>query len=453
MDFNFEKNLSSIIDEMYENRDSTGDFLIHCNGVRIKCHQIVLSSCSPVFKTMMKCDMKERKNDETNLDTFAIQTIEKMVAFFYRKNIGPNLKVGDVVGQDTDYIALLHAADFFQVPLLKDICEYSLLNKMTAKSAIEYYKAAKLYNAVTLRKKSRKMIMFGKYEIMREPGWKESICKLNDIDLMADLLETCLVCKKQNHTVAQAYTTKRENIPGSFRYTESLVPATTLQHPCCYQQQTGTTYLSKPVYCYSTGSGPVKNNFFDDTYYFNGTTKHKENTLISSQALKEMVQNFALLFDCEDTTDVTLVMENGEKVKVHKSFVKANSKLLLEKITQENPINKMEKDILKFLYTGQIADYETIATALIEAANSYEMPKLRTYCEESLISSLIVGNVLERFIFASKNKLPKLRMKSLAMIQKENINVTNTNNWRDLAKDNVDIILELVMECFNSKSS
>ena len=78
---------------------------------------------------------------------------------------------------------------------------------------------------------------------------------------------------------------------------------------------------------------------------------------------------------------------------------------------------------------------------------------MRTYCEESLISSLIVGNVLERFIFASKNKLPKLRMKSLAMIQKENINVTNTNNWRDLAKDNVDIILELVMECFNNKNS
>merc|ERR1712179_11078 len=128
---------------MYRARDTTGDFVISCNGGKVFCHKIVLVSCSPVFKAMIKSNFKERRNDEANLDIFSIKTIQKLVQFFYRKHINPSVKVGNILGEDTDYTELLHAADYLQVPILKNICEYSLLNKMTLQSAIEYYKIAK----------------------------------------------------------------------------------------------------------------------------------------------------------------------------------------------------------------------------------------------------------------------------------------------------------------------
>jgi len=165
-----------------------------------------------------------------------------------------------------------------------------------------------------------------------------------------------------------------------------------------------------------------------------------------------MIESFALLFNDEDTTDATCATKNG-KVYVHKAFVKMNSELLFEKITKEGEIKDIDWDILKFLYTGEIADYAEKAKLLIELAHSFQMPKLKAYCEETLIATLSVENVLERFIFASKNESPKLRMKTLALIQKENKNITSTKNWRNLAKENVDITLELVLECLHKKEN
>ena len=86
MQFDFEKSLSNIIEEMYTTRDTTGDFVINCNGTKCFCHKIILSSCSPVFKAMIKTDMKEGKDEETNLDKFSVKTVEKVVEFFYKKH-------------------------------------------------------------------------------------------------------------------------------------------------------------------------------------------------------------------------------------------------------------------------------------------------------------------------------------------------------------------------------
>ena len=136
------------------------------------------------FKAMITNNFKEKKNNEVNLTIFSINTVQKLVQFFYKKRINPSVKVGQILGEDTDYTELLQAADYLQVPILKDICEYSLLNKMTLQSAIEYYRVAKLYSAETLVEKSRKLIIFGKYEVMKIEGWIEELRDLNAMDII-----------------------------------------------------------------------------------------------------------------------------------------------------------------------------------------------------------------------------------------------------------------------------
>merc|ERR1712098_129980 len=116
------------------------------------------------------------------------------------------------------------------------------------------------------------MIIFGKYEIMRAPGWKEDIKSLNDVNFMVDMLESCLVCKK-DHVIYDYKSLPSSTVcyPSSFQ--------TRPQHPCCHQL---TNYLKNPVYSYIAGPEPVKNMFFDYNLYFNNSNKHGENTQISS---------------------------------------------------------------------------------------------------------------------------------------------------------------------------
>ena len=79
--------------------------------------------------------------------------------------------------------------------------------------------------------------------------------------------------------------------------------------------------------------------------------------------------------------------------------------------------------------------------------HSLDIPLVKTYCERSLINSLTVENVLDRFIFASRNGSQELHKEAKELIMKEKANITKTENWRELAKANSDVILELFLEC------
>ena len=88
---------------MYEEKETTEDFVIKCNGANVSCHKVVLASSSPVFKGMIKSKMKESEEEEMKLDSFSIKTIEAMVEFFYMKTIKINLEMEDILG-NVDYI-------------------------------------------------------------------------------------------------------------------------------------------------------------------------------------------------------------------------------------------------------------------------------------------------------------------------------------------------------------
>ena len=161
-----------------------------------------------------------------------------------------------------------------------------------------------------------------------------------------------------------------------------------------------------------------------------------------------MLINFAALYNDEDTADLSCIINGreSENIFIHKTVLKIYSEALFEKISKDNQISEIEGDVLKFLYTGKIADYDKKAEKLIEFAHTMKIPLLRCYCEDTLISTLSVDNALERFIFASKNESTELRMKAKDLIAKENKNIMKTKNWRNLIKDNVDIVFELLLE-------
>ena len=124
------------------------------------------------------------------------------------------------------------------------------------------------------------------------------------------------------------------------------------------------------------------------------------------------------LFNHEDTSDMACTQGN-EKIFVHKAFIEVNSKLLFERLADGTDINEDEKDTVKFLYTGKIDDNDNSkAMRMIEIANKLNLPLVKQFCETELIQTLTVENVLDRYIFASRNNTEELRKKAKKLIIK-----------------------------------
>lgn len=87
----------------------------------IKAHKAMLAR-SPVFRAMFINEMKEKLNGEVDVKNFNHAVIQELINFIYTDKV-----------QDLESIAgdLLLAADFYDLPELKEICIKSLEGNVT----------------------------------------------------------------------------------------------------------------------------------------------------------------------------------------------------------------------------------------------------------------------------------------------------------------------------------
>ena len=190
MDPGFNEHFKFLVDKLYEKRDEIFDFVIFCNGSTIHCHKIILATSSPVFNAMIKKNMKEGLKSEVTLDQISVASIDCMLKFMYLQ-FKPDNFVHCILGSpdDIDFIEVLRMAEYFQIENLKVLCEYSLINLMKPENALEYFKEAKENNADNLMNKSKEFILEWIHIIMKYEDWKDDLRKLNDVELMLEILD------------------------------------------------------------------------------------------------------------------------------------------------------------------------------------------------------------------------------------------------------------------------
>ena len=395
----FGENLKGLISTMFLRRNETSDFHLECEGKRIPCHKIILAAASPVFKAMIRSRMKESQEELMEISNFSFDTIITLVRFIYLKDIKKEVKIEKLLGQ-VDYFDVLQAADYFQIPLLKKLCEFSLANGMSKENVLDCYSIAKKFNADILLADAKDMIVSCKSDIMKEDGWKKKL--VEHPNLMLDLLE---VDKNEND----------QQVSSTSRYIRRK------------------SYLTSQ----KTGTLTRKTGFF--------ALFQKKN--FSEEVYTDMLFSFYALYNDGDTGDLAVTIGKTEQmIHLHKSFALFYSEKFLEKLMQNKVIEDIETDILTFFYTGKIVDYEKKAKNLIELSLEYDIPLIRDWCQASLIRTLNVDNVLERFIFASRMDCLELKKKARKMIFVQNKNILKTENWKELIKENTDIGFELFME-------
>lgn len=81
-------------------------------------------------------------------------------------------------------------------------------------------------------------------------------------------------------------------------------------------------------------------------------------------------------------------------------------------------------EMLRFVYSGEAPNLNTIAADLLVAADKYSLVDLKQMCEQSLVKAINAENACELLILSDVHNATRLRQKSLEYIVQNNQSVS-----------------------------
>lgn len=120
------------------------DVTIKTSGGFLKAHKAVLASSSPVFSSMFEHDLREKKSSTIEIEDMSLEACSALLNFIY----------GSIEQKDfwKHRLALLSAADKYDIFDLKGCCEESLLEDINTSNVLERLHEAWLYQLNKLKK-------------------------------------------------------------------------------------------------------------------------------------------------------------------------------------------------------------------------------------------------------------------------------------------------------------
>ncbi|KAK9271243.1 hypothetical protein L1049_026833 [Liquidambar formosana] len=131
--------LSRMLDEAIH-----ADVTINTADGTIKAHKAVLSASSAVFQSMFLHNLKEKESSTIDIEDISPESCSALLSFFY-----------GALKQDIFWkhrLALLEAANKYDIADLKDSCEESLLEDINSENVLERLQVAWLYQLNQLKK-------------------------------------------------------------------------------------------------------------------------------------------------------------------------------------------------------------------------------------------------------------------------------------------------------------
>ncbi|KAK4386872.1 BTB/POZ domain-containing protein [Sesamum angolense] len=163
------------------------DIVINASDGTITAHRAVLASRSPVFRSMFSHDLKEKEMSAINISDMSIEACQAFLNYIY----------GNIRNEEflAHRLALLRAADKYDISDLKEACHESLLEDIDTKNVLERLQNASLYQLPKLKSSCmRYLVKFGKIYDIRDDF--NSFLQCADRELIAEVLNEILAAWK-----------------------------------------------------------------------------------------------------------------------------------------------------------------------------------------------------------------------------------------------------------------
>ena len=96
------------------------DVTVECDGKEFHCHQVILTTRSPVFQTMLETSKKEKEKRTVEVNDMNFEVLEDLLKYIYTGH-APNV--------DDHVEDLFAAAERYQLDKLKELCEVKLCSR------------------------------------------------------------------------------------------------------------------------------------------------------------------------------------------------------------------------------------------------------------------------------------------------------------------------------------
>jgi len=106
-------------------------------------------------------------------------------------------------------------------------------------------------------------------------------------------------------------------------------------------------------------------------------------------------------------------------------------------------------DLLTFIYTDTAPNADKLALELLEAAEKYNIVRLKAVCEAELAKHLDIDNVIDRLIVADTYRADQLKEAALHCITKHASDIVTTEHWETLCKEHPGLV-KIICERFAS---
>ncbi|PIA26798.1 hypothetical protein AQUCO_08800007v1 [Aquilegia coerulea] len=163
------------------------DITINASNGSIGAHRAILSSRSPVFQSMFSHNLREKELSTINISDMSIEACQVFLNYVYG-----SIQHGEFL---THRIALLGAADKYDISDLKEACHESLLEDIDTKNVLERLQTAYLYQLPRLKGSCmRYLIKFGKIYDIRDDF--NAFLQSADRDIVAEIFQEVLAAWK-----------------------------------------------------------------------------------------------------------------------------------------------------------------------------------------------------------------------------------------------------------------
>jgi len=108
-------------------------------------------------------------------------------------------------------------------------------------------------------------------------------------------------------------------------------------------------------------------------------------------------------------------------------------------------------DLLAFIYTNEAPNMDQNASALLDAAERYYIPRLKYCCQLYLSYSLDTTNVIARLVEADIYSASYLKNSALHFIAANASEVCKTSSWKDLLRQQPHLASEAFERLANTK--
>jgi speckle-type POZ protein len=135
----------------------------------------------------------------------------------------------------------------------------------------------------------------------------------------------------------------------------------------------------------------------------------------------------AYLFETKDFIDILIICSDKKfmahrcvlagRSSVFKSMLKAEmTEKKLSKIVIEDIDDATMQELLRFIYTKEVQNLDTLAPKLLYAAEKYDLSELKSICASHLTEEVSEENVFENLVLADRHNEQQLLTECMEFI-------------------------------------